>query len=85
MIIQYFHSRADAAVEETSQFQGHKTLKHGLPGVDKVRFFEDFVVAFDTRTKNPEWVLERISSTDKPKIGDRCSICTFKTRLQEMN
>lgn len=49
----------------------HKALKHGAPSVDKLRFFEDYVISFDTRTKHPEWVLEHISWTDKPRIGDR--------------
>lgn len=65
------NSVCPAASVTEGEILRHKTLKYGAPGLDKLRFFEDFAISFDTRTKCPEWVLERISRTDKARTGDR--------------
>ena len=39
----------------------HSALKHGAPSSENLRAFQHFVVAYDSRLRNPRWVLERIS------------------------
>ena len=47
---------------------GHPALKHGMPVGDRLRLFSDFVASFDTRLRNPRWVLEHVSA---PKLAQR--------------
>ena len=39
----------------------HSALKHGAPSSENLRVFPNFVVSYDSRLRNPRWVLERIS------------------------
>ncbi|PRW44603.1 mitochondrial nuclease [Chlorella sorokiniana] len=39
----------------------HPALKHGMPVGDRLRLFTDFAASFDTRLRNPRWVLEHIN------------------------
>lgn len=39
----------------------HSALKHGAPNSENLRAFQHFVVAYDSRLRNPRWALERIS------------------------
>eukprot|EP00210_Caulerpa_lentillifera_P008231 g7858.t2 len=48
----------------------HPALKYGAPhagsGNHSIRFFDGFVAAFDSRTRNPSWVLEHLYWYDDP-------------------
>ncbi|GMH42333.1 hypothetical protein BSKO_10252 [Bryopsis sp. KO-2023] len=56
-----------------SSIQYHPALKYGAPtsGVSNqnMRFYDGFVAAFDTRTRNPSWVLEHLQWKDKNDDG----------------
>ncbi|KAL4428150.1 hypothetical protein ABPG75_002239 [Micractinium tetrahymenae] len=39
----------------------HPALKWGMPVGDRLRLFSDYVASFDTRLRNPRWVLEHIN------------------------
>ncbi|KAK7480319.1 hypothetical protein BaRGS_00028487 [Batillaria attramentaria] len=41
-------------------------MKHGYPGFDNVRYYEDFVVSYDRRNRTAHWVFEHIK-------GDNCT------------
>ena len=49
----------------------HPALKHGMPVGSVLRPFTNFVSFFDTRTRNPQWVIERISEETSRGDGDR--------------
>eukprot|EP00887_Chlorella_sp_A99_P004193 scaffold23.g4193.t1 len=50
----------------------HPALRHGMPVGDPLRVFSNFVLQFDTRLRNPKWVLEHISAEKlKQRGGDR--------------
>jgi len=33
-------------------------MKHGYPSLENLRIFEDYVLAYDRRTRVPQWVFE---------------------------
>ena len=39
----------------------HHALKYGLPSSENLRFFQNFVVSYDARLRNPRWVLEHLT------------------------
>lgn len=41
-------------------------MKYGFPSLDNVRTFEDFVLAYDRRTRNPHWVFEHLTPDKLP-------------------
>ncbi|KAL4420173.1 hypothetical protein ABPG77_008309 [Micractinium sp. CCAP 211/92] len=50
----------------------HPALKWGVPVGDRLRLFSDYAASFDTRLRNPRWVLERINrDTLAGKEGNR--------------
>ena len=53
--------------------------RYGLPrGGDLLRVNQDFVAAFDTRTRNPRWVLEVINRDTLRGAGSRCIFRVWK-------
>ena len=40
---------------------GHPALKHGTPISHRTRYDENYVVHFDQRTRDPLWVVERLT------------------------
>ena len=40
---------------------GHPALKHGTPVSHRTRYDENYVVHFDQRTRDPLWVVERLT------------------------
>ncbi|KAI3428702.1 hypothetical protein D9Q98_007526 [Chlorella vulgaris] len=46
----------------------HQVFKHGMPVGDRLRVFTDYASSFDTRLRNPRWVLEHI---DADKVASR--------------
>ena len=51
-----------AAAASARDWEQHAALKHGAPATSRVRASEDFVVCFDYRTRNPAWVVERLTA-----------------------
>lgn len=49
----------------------HHALKYGVPSTNNLRFFKDFVVSYDTRMRNPRWVMEHITRTQTRGKGTR--------------
>jgi len=49
----------------------HHALKYGVPSSENLRFFKNFVVSFDARTRNPRWVLEHITREQTRGDGNR--------------
>jgi endonuclease G, mitochondrial len=49
----------------------HPALKHGMPKADRLCMYSNFVVSFDTRLRNPKWVVEHITSNDGSRRGNR--------------
>jgi hypothetical protein len=74
-VIECLHepSRAGKKQEPTQPEQLHHALKHGMPNGERLRFFSNFVVSFDARTRNPRWVLEHITREQTRGDGNRCS------------
>jgi hypothetical protein len=50
---------------------GHPALKFGMPQTEHLRFFSGFVSCFDGATRNPKWVLERVSQDALQGQGTR--------------
>lgn len=74
----------------------HSALKHGAPSSENLRAFQHFVVAYDSRLRNPRWVLERISREHSggdaqrrvcppsPKLRARCAcVCFIHGRVKQ--
>ena len=51
-----------AAAASARDWEQHAALRHGAPATSRVRASEDFVVCFDYRTRNPAWVVERLTA-----------------------
>ncbi|EIE23808.1 DNA/RNA non-specific endonuclease, partial [Coccomyxa subellipsoidea C-169] len=49
-------------------------LKYGLPSSEGLRFFKNFVLSFDSRTRNPRWVLEHITRAQTQGEGNRKNV-----------
>eukprot|EP00242_Pyramimonas_sp_CCMP2087_P005292 CAMPEP_0198203348 /NCGR_PEP_ID=MMETSP1445-20131203/6615_1 /TAXON_ID=36898 /ORGANISM="Pyramimonas sp., Strain CCMP2087" /LENGTH=365 /DNA_ID=CAMNT_0043874695 /DNA_START=122 /DNA_END=1219 /DNA_ORIENTATION=+ len=49
----------------------HPALRYGLPLGQNLRIFKQFVASFDSRTRNPQWVLEHVSRDSAVGEGDR--------------
>ena len=47
--------------EGVQELARHPALKHGMPISDSLRAFTGFVVAWDTRLRNPKWVIEHLA------------------------
>lgn len=43
----------------------------GIPQTDTLRFYEGFVASFDSRLRNPKWVLEYITQDSIKGEGNR--------------
>jgi len=55
----------------------HPALAHGLPTRERVRAFAGHVLGYDCATRNPAWVLERLTKEDVHGEGDR-KVSKFK-------
>ena len=64
----------------TSQLSNHPAAKYGLPVSDQLRGFEGYVSNFDPRTRNPQWVLERITRDSSSGEGNRYALCPSVAR-----
>ena len=53
------------------QVRQHPALKYGLPDAPHLRAFEGFVSSFDPATRNPRYVVERITAASSSGEGDR--------------
>ena len=49
----------------------HHALKYGAPSSENLRFFRNFVVSYDSRLRNPRWVLEHITPQQTQGDGNR--------------
>ena len=49
----------------------HHALKYGAPSSENLRFFKNFVVSYDSRLRNPRWVLEHITAQQTQGDGNR--------------
>ena len=49
----------------------HHALKYGAPSTEHLRFFKNFVVSYDTRLRNPRWVMEHITRKQTKGEGNR--------------
>ncbi|KAH3798377.1 endonuclease G, mitochondrial-like [Dreissena polymorpha] len=41
-------------------------MRYGFPSLDNIRTFDDFVLAYDKRNKNPHWVFEHLTPDKLP-------------------
>lgn len=49
----------------------HPALKHGVPKTSTFRAFTDYVLEFDSRLRNPKWVLEHFNAETMKGDGTR--------------
>ena len=49
----------------------HHALKYGAPSTEHLRFFKNFVVSYDSRLRNPRWVMEHITRKQTRGEGNR--------------
>ena len=52
----------------------HHALKYGAPSTDNLRFFRNFVLSYDTRLRNPKWVMEHITRKQNKGDGNRYAL-----------
>ncbi|XP_069696350.1 endonuclease G, mitochondrial [Periplaneta americana] len=54
-------------------------MKHGFPGLDNVRSYDDYVLSYDRRTRVPHWVFEHLTKERlvRNESVDRAK-CDFK-------
>ncbi len=62
---------AGAGSRDAKDVMNHPCLKFGMPVGSVLRPFTNFVSFFDTRTRNPHWVIERISEGTSNGDGNR--------------
>lgn len=48
-------------------------FKYGMPVSDVLREYDQFAVSFDTRLRNPRWVLERVTKDSSSGTGNRAA------------
>lgn len=54
-------------------------MKHGFPGLDNVRSFDDFILSYDRRNRVAHWVFEHLTRENvKYSEGVDRSKCDFK-------
>lgn len=54
-------------------------MKHGFPGLDNIRSFDNYVLSYDKRNRVAHWVFEHITAESiKPNEGVDRSLCQFK-------
>lgn len=79
---EYFNTRtellfADLQVRSTGLLSAqrffHKATRFGLPTTEGLRFFDNYIVSYDRRLKNPVWVLQHWDARDfkKEKVTRR--------------
>ena len=49
----------------------HPTFKYGIPIKERIREFTGYTACFDPATRNPAWVLERITKDNLRGEGKR--------------
>ncbi|CAK0783055.1 hypothetical protein CVIRNUC_006250 [Coccomyxa viridis] len=54
--------------------QVHHALKYGAPSSENLRFFKNFVVSYESRLRNPRWVLEHITAQQTQGDGNRKNV-----------
>ena len=52
---------AAAWIGSRASAEAHPALKHGTPLSHRTRYHENYVVHFDQRTRDPLWVVERLT------------------------
>ena len=57
--------------EDLQPEEVHHALKYGAPSIEHLRFFKNFVVSYDTRLRNPRWVMEHITRKQTKGEGNR--------------
>ncbi len=68
----------------------HHALKYGAPSSENLRMFQDFVVSYDARLRNPRWVLEHLRRDGARGEANRCvavmckSCCSALTKQAGM-
>uniref|UniRef100_A0A7S0RJH0 Endonuclease n=1 Tax=Pyramimonas obovata TaxID=1411642 RepID=A0A7S0RJH0_9CHLO len=55
----------------SGQPEEHPAFKYGLPVGQNLRIYKQFVSSFDSRTRNPQWVLERVNRDTAFGEGNR--------------
>ena len=53
----------------TSTIDKHPTMKYGIPVGGSLRQFSNFVAYFDTRTRNAQWVMEKLTQENVKGIA----------------
>ncbi|BDA47734.1 probable endonuclease G, mitochondrial [Coccomyxa sp. Obi] len=67
-----FRRKREEGVTEPAAL--HHALKYGMPSSEGLRFFQNFVLSFDSRTRNPRWVLEHITRAQTRGDGNRKNV-----------
>lgn len=54
-------------------------MKHGFPGLDEIRSFDDFVLSYDKRNRIAHWVFEHLTA-ERLKVKENVdrSKCDFR-------
>lgn len=65
--------REQKGLDERKHGSRHPVFKYGTPVADILRPFEQFAVSWDTRLRNPRWVLERVTQETSSGSGNRAN------------
>ena len=57
----------------------HHALKYGAPNSENLRFFQNFVVSYDSRLRNPRWVIEHITRDRARGEANRCHSARWRS------
>lgn len=64
--------------ELTNTARISQIMRHGFPGLDNVRSYDDFVLSYDRRNRVAHWVFEHLHKDNvKPNDGVDRSKCEF--------
>ncbi len=57
-------------------------MKHGFPGLDNIKTFDDYVLSYDKRNRTANWVFEHLTKENVKKIqGIERDTCNFTEDL----
>lgn len=57
-----------------------EVMKHGLPTYENIRTFEDFVLSYDRRNRNANWVFEHLT---KEKVAKNPAVSRDQSEFKE--
>ena len=70
--------------EDLQPEEVHHALKYGAPSTEHLRFSKNFVVSYDSRLRNPRWVMEHITRKQTKGEGNRQALCPSPIHLRAL-